>query len=404
MDNGPILLRNLKIITPHEEIGHGFIILWGDKIFSVGEGSGYRNFWLTYRNEIDLEGLVAIPGLIDIHTHGGGGIDVTSNPEGIGKLSKHKAKGGVSHYLPTLWSQLPFEDLLKSLEKISEYIVRGKKRTGSIPLGVNMEAPFLHPGIGAHPGKFDINPEKEKVERILECGKGTVKIVNIAPELRGALEAISLLTRRGVISSLGHSMASPEQIEPAIERGANLATHLLNGTYPLSAREPGVVPVGLNEYLMIRDEVYAEVIVDHDGAHVHPVMLNILYRCKGIDRLILVTDSMFTAGLGEGDYDLADGRGIHCDGWVNRLDDGHLTGSAMELNRSVKSFMGQTSVGFGDAIKTVTVNPARLLGIERETGTIETGKKASLAVVNEDMDVYLTIVEGNIVYSSGIKL
>jgi N-acetylglucosamine-6-phosphate deacetylase len=267
-----------------------------------------------------------------------------------------------------------------------------------------MEAPFLHPRIGAHPGEFDIDPEMDKVEQILECGKGTVKIVNIAPELRGALEAISLLTRRGVISSLGHSMASPEQIEPAIERGASLATHLLNGTYPLSAREPGVVPVGLNEYLMIRDEVYAEVIVDHDGAHVHPVMLNILYRCKGIDRLILVTDSMFTAGLGEGDYDLADGRRIHCDGWVNRLEDGHLTGSAMELNRSVQSFIGQTSVGFQEAIKTVTVNPARLLGIERETGTIETGKKANLAVVNEDMDVFLTIVEGNIVYSSGIKL
>ncbi len=199
-------------------------------------------------------------------------------------------------------------------------------------------------------------------------------------------------------------MASPEQIEPAIERGANLATHLLNGTYPLSAGEPGVVPVGLNEYLMVSDDVYAEVIVDKNGAHVHPVMLNILYRCKGIDRLILVTDSMFTAGLGEGDYNLSDGRTIHCDGWVNRLDDGHLTGSAMELNRSVDSFIRQTSVGFQEAIKTVTVNPARLLGISQETGTIETGKKANLTVVNEDMDVFLTIVEGSIVYSSGIEL
>jgi N-acetylglucosamine-6-phosphate deacetylase len=404
MENRPILLKNLKIITPHEEIGQGFIVLWGDRIFSVGEGSGYRNFWLTYRNEIDLEGLVAIPGLIDIHTHGGGGIDITSNPESLGKLSKHKAQGGVSHYLPTLWSQLPFEDLLKSLERISEHIVRGKKKTGSIPVGVNMEAPFLAPNIGAQPVEFDINPTEDRVERILECGKGTVKIVNIAPELGGALEAISLLTRRGVVSSLGHSMASPEQIEPAIERGATLATHLLNGTYPVSAQEPGVVPVGLNEYLMIRDEVYAEVIVDRGGAHVHPVMLNILYRCKGIDRLILVTDSMFTAGLGEGDYKLSDGRGIHCDGWVNRLDDGHLTGSAMELNRTVGSFMEQTSVGFGEAIKAVTVNPARLLGIAGETGTIETGKKANLAVVNEDMDVFLTIIEGNVVYSSGIKI
>jgi N-acetylglucosamine-6-phosphate deacetylase len=261
-----------------------------------------------------------------------------------------------------------------------------------------MEAPFLHPKLGAHSGKFDIEPGPQAIETLLAHGKGCIRIMTIAPELPGAIECITALRARSVIPSIGHSLAEPSLLDRAIDRGASLATHLLNGTFPLSAREPGVVPVGLNEYLLVRDDVWAEFISDTDGAHIHPVVMKILLRCKGLDRLILVTDSMFTAGMPSGTYLLPDGRTIRSDGSVNRLPDGHLTGSAMRMNRALESLVRHTGLPLLDALRTATVNPARLLGLETVTGSIQAGLRADLAVIDDSLDVRMTVVGGSIAY------
>ncbi len=392
------LLKNITLITPYEQIEDGFLIINNDRILTLGNENELGSFSFNFKDIIDLKGYIAVPGFIDIHTHGGAKIDITTQPEKLDELSKFKSTTGVAYYLPTTWSEIAFKDLMNSLEIIAEGILKTSEPVGSIPIGVNMEAPFLYPGLGAHKGDFDVNPDKEKVKEILNRGKGCVKIINIAPELEGALDAITLFNNSGVISSIGHSIAEPDTLALAIERGANLATHLLNGTYPPSATEKGVVPVGLNEYLMIRDDVYAEAIVDHHGAHIHPIMLEILCRCKGINNIILITDSMFTAGLDPGNYQLSDGRTIHCDGYVNRLPDQHLTGSSMNLNKCLSSFIRQMDLPLTNAVKTVTVNPARLLGIEKEVGMLQAGKKANITIVNEHLDVYMTIVHGKIVY------
>jgi N-acetylglucosamine-6-phosphate deacetylase len=156
--------------------------------------------------------------------------------------------------------------------------------------------------------------------------------------------------------------------------------------------------VGLNEYLLVRDDVWAEFISDRDGAHIHPVVMQILLRCKGLERLVLITDAMFTAGLPEGAYLLPDGRTIRSDGSVNRLPDGHLTGSAMKMNDSLKSFIGHTGLPLGQALRVATVNPARLLGLEGETGSILPGLRADLAVVDDSLGVHMTVVAGEVVY------
>ena len=395
MADDVLLFSNARILTPYRELPDAYLLAVGGKIQELGAMRDFPADSTAGARVLDLSGLTLVPGLIDIHTHGGYGIDISVHPERVQELSIKKASEGVTSYLPTFFSTLPFDGLLEALDRLTTLI---ECSLGAAAIGINMEAPFLHPKLGAHSGKFDIDPSPQAIETLLSHGKGLIRIMTIAPELPGAIECITALRARAVIPSIGHSLAEPPLLARAVDCGAHLATHLLNGTFPLSAREPGVVPVGLNEYLLVRDDVWAEFISDTDGAHIHPVVMQILLRCKGMDRLILVTDSMFTAGLPPGPYQLPDGRTIRSDGSVNRLPDGHLTGSAMRMNLSLGSLVRHTGLPLRDALRTATVNPARLLGLETMTGSIQAGLRADLAVINDACEVQMTVVGGLVAY------
>ena len=406
MADDALLFTNARILTPFRELPGAYLLVVNGKIRELGRMRDLPAARPAGARALDLSGLALVPGLIDIHTHGGYGIDISAHPERVQELSIKKASEGVTGYLPTFFSTLPFDGLLEALDRLTTLIgpanPEGRWEAASAPgatvIGINMEAPFLHPKLGAHSGKFDIEPSPQAIETLLSHGKGLIRIMTIAPELPGAIECITALRARAVIPSIGHSLAEPPLLARAVDCGAHLATHLLNGTFPLSAREPGVVPVGLNEYLLVRDDVWAEFISDTDGAHIHPVVMQILLRCKGVDRLILVTDSMFTAGLPPGPYNLPDGRTIRSDGSVNRLPDGHLTGSAMRMNLSLGSCVRHTGLPLRDALRTATVNPARLLGLETLTGSIQAGLRADLAVIDDACEVQMTVVGGSVAY------
>ena len=402
MADDALLFTNARILTPIHELEDAYLLAVKGKIQELGGMRDVPTAGSAGARVVDLSGLTIVPGLIDIHTHGGYGIDISAHPERVNELSTKKASEGVTSYLPTFFSTLPFDGLLAALDGLTT-LIGSASSGGAAAIGINMEAPFLHPKLGAHSGRFDIEPSPQAIETLLSHGKGLIRIMTIAPELPGAMDCITALRARGVIPSIGHSLAEPPLLARAVDRGAYLATHLLNGTFPLAAREPGVVPVGLNEYLLVRDDVWAEFISDTDGAHIHPVVMKILLRCKGVDRLILVTDAMFTAGMPPGPYQLPDGRTIRSDGSVNRLADGHLTGSAMRMNLSLGSCVRHTGLPLRDALRMATVNPARLLGLETVTGSIQAGLRADLAVVDDACEVQMTVVGGAVVYDRATR-
>lgn len=407
-----LILKNAEIITPDFTIRNGFIGIEQNKISYVGTEQEYKekNTKFKSRNEIDLEGKYLVPGFFDIHTHGAAGIDYNkiSSTEELEKASSLSAQEGVTSFLPTMQIASiteKFTHFISRLKDMENFIKKVDK--GAVPFGINLEL-FMSPKIGCFSkieGSEKVLPEPtvENWEKIKSAiNKDTIKIVTVAPELNGGLELIRRLKIDNVIPSIGHSLASEEILEQAIRSGACLVTHILNALslpdHP-AQNELGVVKPGVNEYLLTRDNIMAEIIADHEGAHVHPTMMKLAVKCLGIDNIITITDSLHTRGTNISRFRDESGMEYICDGSVNReLNEGYLAGSAMSMNKVVASLIKHTGISINDAIKTATVNPAKLLNVFNCKGSIEVGKDADLAVIDEDINVLMTVVEGKIVY------
>ena len=184
--------------------------------------------------------------------------------------------------------------------------------------------------------------------------------------------------------------------------GAKLITHIFNAMCQPSQIDRGVKPVGVEEYLMINDKLMAEVMADRYGAHVDPIFLKILLRVKGKDKIIIITDSIFPAGLKSGTYLFSDGRKfIVFEGDVNRLEaNNDLAGSVMGMNNAVRNMINLTGVDIKDAVLMASYNSAKLLGVDDKKGSIKVGMDADIAIIDEDINVYMTIVEGNIEFNN----
>lgn len=398
MDNF-VLFKNATVFTPIVRLEDYYVIVQNEKILKLGrmKDLGFEEY--SYSEVIDLNNDYCIcPGFIDIHTHGALGIDLTLNSERMEEVSEYKSKNGVTMYLPTFLSELEgLKGHIEQLEKISDFIKKGSDY--AIPFGVNMETPYLSPKCGMQKGEYNFPPTVENNKALLKAAKGCIKIITIAPEVDGGIDAINFFNMNGVITGLGHSLAGIELIEEAINNGANLATHLYNGTYQVPASELGVIPASLNEYLAVRDDIWAEAIVDFKGAHINPTIMKLFLKAKGVDKLILVTDNLFCAGLEDNEVILPDGRTIHKDHDVYRLEEGHLGGSGYKLNGAVRNLRKHTGLELIDCIKTVTKNPSELLNMQNKVGHIRTGLDANLTIINDNVDVFLTMIGGKICFN-----
>ena len=226
--------------------------------------------------------------------------------------------------------------------------------------------------------------------------------MTIAPELQGAEKLIRELRDRNVIVAIGHTDAGARETERAVELGANLITHSFDAFRVSGLKEPGVREVTAMEVLLARDEVYSELICDRESVHVDPVLIQILLKCKSIDKIILITDSMSATGMPDGKYERADGIEFEINferSDLIRLGKERIIGGLLyKLKDAVRNLMKHTGVSFLEALKTVTINPARLLGIDDRFGSIQIGKMADLAVIDGDFNVYLTMVNGRVVF------
>ncbi|MBM3708184.1 MAG: N-acetylglucosamine-6-phosphate deacetylase [Actinobacteria bacterium] len=403
-----LLIKNADVITPFTTEKSKNVFIKNGRIHSIDDSSNKTVKERLNNNTriYDFKGKYLLPGFIDIHTHGAAGVDFFS--KNLEQWVDYNYSNGVTSFLPTLLT-IPIEDILNCLNNLISYMKRNDNFEGII--GINMEGPYLNPSFGVQLAVLCIEPKKDDYKKFLEIGRGHIKIMTLAPELNGSFELIKELIKNNIVVSIGHTDASMEQTINAIKSGATLATHIFNAYgYPkgLFNKYPkgkicGVREIKASDILLENDNIYAEVIADKDGIHVNPVLLRTLIKCKPIEKIILITDSMKSAGLSGGVYKLPDGRSYSfsdSDDVLFLKQYQFLSGSVLKLKDAVKNLIKHTGISFNDAIKTVTINPARLLSVDKEIGSIKEGKRANLVVMDKDFNIELSVSGGKVVYEA----
>jgi N-acetylglucosamine-6-phosphate deacetylase len=326
-------------------------------------------------------GLLA-PGFVDLQVNGAFGSDVGVDAAALEAISRALPQTGVTAWLPTAisWPLERYAGLFGAVEQ-------ARSAPGARILGVHLEGPFLAPSRrGAHdPG----NLRPVDVGALRELLAGPVRVMTLAPELRGAVDAIELIVAAGAAASAGHTDATYEQVLRAADAGLTLGTHLFNAMSPLHHRRPGAAGALLSDP-RLRTGIIA------DGVHVDPAVVRIAYASKGPEGLVLVTDAMQAAGMPDGAYELS-GRAVRVEEGVARLDDGTLAGATATMDEVLRRIAGFLGVGLETVIEMATRTPARALGLER-LGEIAPGADADLVVLAPDGTVEETLVAGETVY------
>lgn len=373
--NGKIILDN--------QVLEGSVLIFDRKIIAI---DSMENISLNDNIEIiDAEGKYVSPGFIDIHIHGSGGSDVMDGDIGaLDTISQSISKKGVTGFLPTTMT-MDKASIYKALN-----IVRYAMNTeisGAKVLGAHIEGPFINAKYkGAQNSNYILKPDFEFVKDYLDI----IRIITLAPEMDKGYEFLNNMNKyEDIVLSIGHSKATFEEAMESIKSGIRHATHIFNAMPSLHHREPGVIGA------VFRSDITCDLIADK--IHVHPSIFQLLIDIKGKDKLILITDSMRAGCVREGEYDLG-GQQVIVKYSSARLKDGTLAGSVLTLNEAVRSFLEHTDLQLYEVVALVTKNPAKLIGIEETKGTISIGKDADITVFDEEFDVYLTIVEGRIVF------
>jgi N-acetylglucosamine-6-phosphate deacetylase len=325
----------------------------------------------------DLGQAVLAPGFIDIHVHGGAGIDLMAADQGeIAAFQRHLDAHGVTSYLATTVTA-PWEATLAAIQRLA-----------GTSLGLHLEGPFLsHERRGVHPEADLLAPTPERLRQLWECAQGRIRLITVAPEIEGAIEFIAAATALGIRVSLGHSAANRAQAQAGARAGGVHVTHTFNAMNPLHHRAPGL----LGEALM-NPALSAEIIAD--GIHVDPLLVDLFYRLKGPARAILVSDGLSAAGCGDGRFQLGkmtvEVKAGHC------LHEGRLAGSVMALDQAVANAMRFCGCPLAEAVGMVTRNPAELLGVQGK-GRLEVGADADVVVLSPESAVRAT-------YRAGIRV
>jgi N-acetylglucosamine-6-phosphate deacetylase len=348
-------------------------------------GAGAERLATSGAQRVDLDGLRAVPGFIELQVNGAGGFDLTDDPTAIWRVGEVLPRYGVTVFLPTIISSPP-----ETIETARRVLLAGSPAgyTGAAALGLHLEGPFLNPdSAGAHQAAHLRQPDPAAVAGW--SPDDGVRLVTLAPELPGALEVVRHLVRRGVRVAAGHSAATLGEGRAAIEAGVRYATHLFNAMPPLNHRAPGLAGA-----LLLDARVTVGLIVD--GHHLDPTIVALVWRVAGPARVSLVSDAMAALGGRLGHYRLAD-REVAVDETGARLPDGRLAGSVLALDEAVGNLAATTRCPADDAIATVTSTPARLLGLP-DRGRLERGARADLVLLTDELRVAATFVGGRLAH------
>lgn len=377
-------LRSRRILVGAEVLA-GDVLIDAGRIVGVAPRTGPGEATDLGGDVIDLEDDWIVPGLIDLHVHGGGGAQFnTTDPDEVTAALAFHARHGATGMLATTVSAPPGE-LAASLAAIAQ---AREGPAGRMLLGVHLEGPFLS---AQRPGAMDpetfIAPDAAIVAELLAAGDGAIAMMTIAPELRGALELVQRLTASGIVASVGHSEATYEQTVAAVSVGVRAATHTFNGMAPFHHRNPGLLGAVLD-----LPAVSCELICD--GVHAGPVAIRLAHRAKGTAAIRLVTDAISATGMADGDYRLGRTAVRVRNGRTSVGTGGSIAGSTLTIDAAVRNAVRFLGVQLSEAVTMASANPARLLGLHHRKGAIAPGMDADLTVLDDDLRARATLVAG----------
>jgi N-acetylglucosamine-6-phosphate deacetylase len=387
-----VVIRAGRILTPLKSISPGTILIQGERIAALGTPqevpipNGCR--------VIDAEDKTVVPGFIDTHTHARHGHWYGEDLETTAELCRDIARTGTTSLLPTLGAQPTVEEMLEQIRVVRQTMVQGTG--GADIVGIHMEGPFLSRADIARGSQLVSvlrTPSLEELHQMVDAADGSIRKMSIAPELDGALDVIRELVELDIVPSAAHSAATYEQAMAAVDAGLSCATHTFNGMIPFHHRKPGLLGA-----VLTCDDINGELIPD--GQHVGTIAMQILWRCKGLDGIHLVTDNTVWAGMPNGTYDYTGGRTIVKEDQRAYVVGGTLAGSVASMNYDVANLVRSVGCSLAEAVQMAALNPARVIGVDDRKGSLDAGKDADLVVIDDDVTVYLTMVRGQEVYSA----
>ena len=377
-----------RIITPDATITNG-CIQWDDDgtIHYIGSHTPTPDEECTI---INAQTLTAVPGMIDMHVHGGFGITFGMGEleENLRLYAKKVAQHGVTGFILTISGPDP----AFLMDRITSYAALLEKNyDGAQPLGMHLEGPFLNP---ARHGAFNPDWMREisqaEIQGYIDAGRGWIKHVSLAPELKGSAQAAILLKHNGVRAALGHSDTDYDTAAQALCGEFTHVTHTFNAQSGFHHRQPGVIGAILSS-----ENVSAELIAD--GQHVHPAAMRILIRCLGAGRVCLITDAMPGAGLPDGSFELL-GQKVQVTDGTARLPDGTFAGSTALMDDCLRNMLKLADVALPDAARMAATNPACVLGYGNTLGRLAKGYMANITLLDESMQVKMTIKQGKMIF------
>ena len=372
------LIKNGKVVLPDCS---GFtdtdVLVEDGRILALGKN-------LVSDEVFDVNGKYILPGLIDIHNHGSVGIYFGSD-EDNGKILAFLASRGITTVLPTIGTNAI--DVL--VKRINRVLALKESNTAHARVGgIHLEGPFIST---EKKGAMPVESPPCNVESfniLMEAGKGKIKIMTIAPERENALDVIREGVKNGVRMSLGHTMATYAEAMAAIDAGANHATHTFNAMRSYNHRESGVLGA-----VLTTESVTCEAICDM--VHLAPATVKLISRAKGLDKMILISDSVLITGMPDGEY-IYDGQTRIVKDGVSRTLNGTIAGSCFTMADGAKNLV-KLGFSLADVARVGSLNPAKAAGLDGQLGTLEKGKLADILVCDKDMNIERVMLRGRLV-------
>jgi N-acetylglucosamine-6-phosphate deacetylase len=365
------VLYGARVVAPAGVLDDGWVEVVDGRIVGVGTGAA--------GGADDLGGGWLLPGFVDLHTHGGGGHDVTASPEAMAGAARFHLSHGTTGMLVSLMAA-PVDRLCEQLSWVAALVRDG------VVLGAHLEGPFLAAGrCGAQNPAHLLDPDPLVLAKLLDAADGNLRQMTIAPELPGALGLIADLVCADVIPAIGHTGATYEQASAGFAAGARLATHLFNGMSPVSHREPGAAVAALDAGVVVE--------LINDGVHVHDAIARLVGRAQD-GRVALITDAVSAAGAGDGRYTLGDREIVVSNGAPRLVDSSRLAGSTLTMDEAVRRFVVEVGLPIEAAADAAATTPARLLGVDGRCGSIAAGLDADLVHLDADFRLQRVMSRG----------